>query len=204
MHAAGKYSHAGLRASAEEQSCIMHVPLMDVLARSPLHGFSSHDHHALPSLSYTVISKMPKAIQHQHQPCLTKFWMQMCIADGPSLPLDEQLHRLPQLPLLHVVHLLSLGWISVLCKLTSSTLFACLCSFGFASSCPCFSMCFSDVMLCSAICTLNSTSLFCAHTDHCKHVVCMRHRQLLHVAFERRQMLTAALAFIIPVSNWHV
>jgi len=42
----------------------------------------------------------------------------MCIADGPSLPLDEQLHWLPQLPLFRVVHLLSLGWISVLCKLT--------------------------------------------------------------------------------------
>ncbi len=134
---------------------------MDVSAGSSLHGFASHDHHALSSFLYAVA--LAQTCQNQLSISvnlvLRGVWMQMCIADGPSLPLDEHLHRLSQLSLLCVVYLLSLGWISILCKFTSSTVFTCLCSSGFASSSPCFSMCLSDGMLCSAICTLDSTSL---------------------------------------------
>lgn len=41
---------------------------------------------------------------------------QVCAAYGPSLPLDAQLCRLPQLPLLCVVHHLLVAWICLLGK----------------------------------------------------------------------------------------
>ena len=42
--------------------------------------------------------------------------LQVCAAYGPSLPLDAQLCRLPQLPLLCVVHHLLVAWIRLLGK----------------------------------------------------------------------------------------
>ena len=40
--------------------------------------------------------------------------MQMCVAYGPPLPLDEQLHWLPQLQVLCPLHVLPVGWLSIL------------------------------------------------------------------------------------------